>query len=91
VLLIDFSNQWLLDRLEPGAAAVIGSFGVLTDAVLDLLTGRIQPRGRLPFTLPGNADRVGAEADVPGLVEDGYAYTDATGAVYRCGYGLAAF
>ena len=53
--------------LLDSAAAVVGSFGSSDDALLDALTGRIAPRGRLPFDLPRSMEQVRRHhEDVPG-------------------------
>ena len=93
ILAVNFTNPWLLDEVAPGAAAVVGTFGVLTDALVDLLRGLVPPTGRLPYTIPADQDAVLAKrSDIPGHAEgDGYAYTDATGARYTFGHGLTAF
>ncbi|TDE92582.1 glycoside hydrolase family 3 protein [Occultella glacieicola] len=93
VLAVSFANPWLLDTLAPGAAAVVGAFGVLTDALSDLLTGAVSPSGRLPYSIPASREKVlGKASDIPGADEPtGYAYTDATGAEYVFGYGRTSF
>ncbi|OMH25127.1 hypothetical protein BKD30_06580 [Tersicoccus phoenicis] len=93
VLAVNFTNPWLLDRVGPGAAAVIGTFGVLTDALVDLIRGAVTPSGTLPYTIPADVDAVTAKAsDIPGTEEpSGYAYRDATGSAYVFGYGLDRF
>jgi beta-glucosidase len=51
----------------PGIAALAGVYGASDAAVLDALTGRIPPRGRLPFELPSSMAAVEAHApDEPG-------------------------
>ena len=93
ILAVNFTNPWLLDTLAPKARGVVGTFGVLTDAFVDLLLGRIAPSGTLPYTIPATNDAVLAkQSDIPGADEpEGYAYTDATGARYVFGYGLTTF
>ena len=51
----------------PGIAALAGVYGASDAAVLDALSGRIPPRGRLPFELPSSMAAVEAHApDEPG-------------------------
>ncbi len=69
----------VLTPLLPVATAVVGSYGTSDDALLEALTGRIEPRGRLPFDLPRSMDQVRAHPeDVPG-------YDDP---LFRFGHGL---
>jgi beta-glucosidase len=56
----------ILTEIAGGAAALIGSFGAADAAVLDLVFGRFEPSGRLPFELPSSTDAVlGQLPDVP--------------------------
>ncbi|MFQ6171868.1 glycoside hydrolase family 3 N-terminal domain-containing protein [Oryzobacter sp. R7] len=58
----------VLTPLLPLTAALVGSYGSCDDALLDALTGRIPPRGRLPFDLPRSMDQVRAHGeDVSGF------------------------
>jgi len=69
----------ILDPLLPVAAAVVASYGTSDEALLDALTGRIAPVGRLPFDLPRSMAQVRSHPeDVPG-------YDDP---LFPCGHGL---
>jgi beta-glucosidase len=49
-----------------GAGALVANFGVSDAALLDVLTGRARPAGRLPFELPSSmADVAAQRPDVP--------------------------
>jgi beta-glucosidase len=48
----------ILTEIAGGAAALVGSFGAADAAVLDLVFGRFEPSGRLPFELPSSTDAV---------------------------------
>lgn len=51
----------------PNMASVVGVFGASDAAVLDALTGKIPPRGRLPLELPSSMEAVREHApDQPG-------------------------
>ncbi len=57
----------VLTPLLPIAAAVVGSYGTCDDALVDALTGAVEPRGRLPFDLPRSMEQVRRHGeDVPG-------------------------
>ncbi|WP_084109047.1 glycoside hydrolase family 3 N-terminal domain-containing protein [Knoellia aerolata] len=65
----------VLTPLLPLAAAVVGSYGSSDDALLDALTGRVAPKGRLPFDLPRSMDQVRAHPeDVPGYDDPLFAF-----------------
>ncbi len=56
----------ILTPIRDRARAVIANFGVSDAALLDVLTGRAKPEGRLPFELPSSMDAVAAQrSDMP--------------------------
>ena len=56
----------ILTPLKDRASALIGNFGVSDAALLDVLTGRAKPEGKLPFELPSSMEAVQAQrSDVP--------------------------
>lgn len=56
----------ILTPLRDKARALIGNFGVSDAALIDVLTGRARPEGRLPFELPSSMEAVQAQrSDVP--------------------------
>jgi len=71
----------LLDRpavltpLVPLAAAVVGSYGTDDEALMEALTGAVEPRGRLPFDLPRSMEQVRRHPeDVPGYDDPLFAF-----------------
>ncbi len=90
VLVINFDNPWIINNIEPGASAVVGTFGVKAEALMDVISGRFNPSGKLPFTIPANLEAVKKNAsDVPGYAEDfDYAYTNKDGNEYLYGFGI---
>jgi beta-glucosidase len=56
----------ILTPLKDRARALIANFGVSDAALLDVLTGRARPEGKLPFELPSSMEAVQAQrSDVP--------------------------
>jgi len=69
VLAIDFRQPYVLDEscgfLDAGA--VLATFGVNDAALLDILTGKFKPAGKLPFALANKPEAVVNQApDAPG-------------------------
>jgi beta-glucosidase len=65
----------VLTPILPIASAVVGSYGSSDAALLDALTGRIEPRGQLPFDLPRSMEQVRRHPeDVPGLDDPLFAF-----------------
>ena len=63
-------SPWLINEIEPNAAAIMGTFGVKTEALLDVIRGKINPTGKLPFTIPANQKAVNNDkGDMPGFRE----------------------
>ena len=90
VLVINFINPWIINEVEPGAAAVLGTFDVKAEALLDVVKGRFKPAGKLPLTIPADQAAVDRKApDVPGYAEAfDYAYKNSVGDKYVFGFGL---
>ena len=56
----------ILTPLQATARALIANFGVSDEALIDVLTGRAKPEGKLPFELPSSMDAVAAQRpDMP--------------------------
>ena len=69
----------ILSALGP-AAALVANFGVSDGALLDVVTGKARPEGKLPFELPSSMNAVAAQkSDVP---------HDSRRPLYRFGFGL---
>ncbi|GAB4071747.1 glycoside hydrolase family 3 N-terminal domain-containing protein [Angustibacter speluncae] len=65
----------VLTPLLPLCSALTGSYGTCDAALLDALTGAVEPRGRLPFDLPRSMQQVREHPeDVPGLGDPLFAY-----------------
>jgi beta-glucosidase len=90
VLVINFINPWIINEVEPGAAAVLATFDVKAEALLDVVKGRFRPAGKLPLTIPADQAAVDKNApDVPGYAETfDYAYKNRVGDKYVFGFGL---
>lgn len=91
VLVVNFINPWVINEVEPGAAALLATFDVKAEAVLDVVRGRFNPVGQLPMTIPADQAAVERNApDVPGYAETfDYAYTNRVKDRYVFGFGLS--
>jgi beta-glucosidase len=91
VLVINLVNPWIVNEVEPGATAVLATFDVKAEAVLDVVRGRFSPAGKLPLTIPADQAAVDKNApDVPGYAEAfDYAYRNRVGDKYVFGFGLS--
>jgi beta-glucosidase len=86
VLDIYFRQPYVLDEASGlrGAGAILANFGNSTTALMDVVSGRFNPQGRLPFALAGTREAIIQQnSDTPG-----YAETD-DGALFPYGFGLS--
>jgi beta-glucosidase len=71
VLVLHLERPAIIAELVAACAAVVAVFGASDEAVLDVLFGRAQPEGRLPFELPSSMAAVREQLpDVPGDSRD---------------------
>ena len=91
ITVINFSSPWLIQEIEPNATAVIGTFGVKTESLIDVIRGEFNPTGKLPLTIPASPEAVANEkGDVPGFDEaPSYVYQAKSGDKYGYGFGLS--
>lgn len=85
VVAVNCSRPWVLSELKGGAAkAWIATFGTTLPALLDVVTGKFNPVGKMPFGLPSSQQAVeNNKEDVPSFQEaEGYA-------LIPCGAGLS--
>jgi beta-glucosidase len=79
ILLINYTNPWVIDEIyndknSGNIKAVLATFGTTTEAVLDVITGKFNPSGKMPFTTPVSEDAAQKQqSDVPGYLK-GAAY-----------------
>jgi beta-glucosidase len=76
VVVINYSNPWVIDEIDTkNLQTVLATFGTSSDALLDVLTGKYNPTGKMPFTTPKSRQAVlDNQSDVPGYLKpSGYA------------------
>ncbi|HET8765935.1 MAG TPA: glycoside hydrolase family 3 N-terminal domain-containing protein [Pedococcus sp.] len=75
VLDVVLDRPAVLTPLLPVASAVVGSYGSNDSALVDALTGVVEPVGRLPFDLPRSMEQVRQHGeDVPGYDDPLFAF-----------------
>lgn len=86
VLSVYFRAPYVMDDASglKNAGAILATFGVTDVAMLDVLSGKFKPQGKMPFALPKTMKAVQEQkSDLPGFDET----TD--GALYKFGHGLS--
>ncbi|UOQ67643.1 glycoside hydrolase family 3 protein [Hymenobacter volaticus] len=80
ILAVNYSNPWVIDEVYNASTksrcqGVLATFGTTPEALLDVVTGKFNPTGKMPFTTPVSEEVVQKQQeDVPGYKEaPGYA------------------
>ena len=84
ILAIRFRQPYVLDQHSGlrKAGAILATFGVSDAAILDILTGKFKPSGKLPFALAKNAKAIAKQdPDAPGY--------DKADTLFPFGHGLS--
>lgn len=97
ILVLNEGRPRLIRRIEPGAKAVLqlylpGNFGA--DALADILSGEVNPSGRLPYTYPKFEQGLitydhKPSQNIQGVMAGAYDYGAQTSVQYPFGYGLS--
>ncbi len=86
VVVLETGNPVVLSEIEPYADAILVSFDVQNQAILELICGNREPSALLPMQMPANMTTVEKQfEDVPFDME---CYKDADGNVYDFAFGL---
>ena len=84
VLAIYFRQPYVLDEASgvKNAGAILATFGVSDAALMDVISGRFNPSGKMPFALANNAEAIVTQAsDAPGY--------DTEDTLFPFGFGLS--
>jgi beta-glucosidase len=80
VLVINYTNPWVIneifnDKARGNIKGVLATFGTTAEALLDVITGKFNPSGKMPFSTPvSDMAVINQKEDVPGYLEgEGYA------------------
>ena len=86
IVVITLSKPAIPAEFEKDASAIVADFGVQNQAILDILSGTVEPSGLLPFQMPANMKTVELQdEDIP---HDMICYKDASGHTYDFGFGM---
>lgn len=86
IVVISCDRPFVPAEIEPAADALLLAFGVSSNALLDIISGRFEPYGLLPMQLPSGMKTVEEQCeDVPFDME---CYRDSDGNAYDFAFGL---
>jgi beta-glucosidase len=75
ILAINYTNPWVIDEIyndqtKKNIKGVIATFGTTNEALLDIVLGKFNPTGKMPFTTPISEMVVEKQlSDVPGYLK----------------------
>jgi beta-glucosidase len=89
ILAINYTNPWVIDEIYNEStrqrfAGVLATFGTTSDALIDVVTGKFNPSGKMQFSTPVSEEKAQNQlTDVPGYLEgNGYE-------LFKCKEGLS--
>ena len=86
ITVINISKPMVMSEIEGYTDAILLSFGVQNQAILDVISGAVEPSGLLPMQMPSSMKTVEEQfEDVP---RDMDCYKDADGNVYDFAFGM---
>jgi beta-glucosidase len=83
---VTVSNPMVFSEFEKDVDAILGEFGVQTEALLDIVSGKAEPSGLLPLQMP--IDMTTVEKQFEDVPHDMIPYRDSVGNIYDFGFGL---
>ena len=86
IVVVGVSNPMVFSEFESETDAILVSFGVQDQAIMEIMSGAYEPSGLLPMQMPANMKTVEEQfEDVP---RDMDCHTDSEGNVYDFAYGM---
>jgi len=86
IVSINVSNPMIFEEFEGKVDAILASFGVQDQAILEIISGKVEPQALLPMQMPANMHVVEKQnEDVPFDME---CHVDSEGHRYDFGYGM---
>jgi beta-glucosidase len=86
VVVLRMSNPTVVAEFEKEIDALLVNFGVQDQAVLDIISGEVEPSGLLPLQMPANMTTV--ETQMEDVSFDMTPHVDSEGNAYNFGFGL---
>jgi beta-glucosidase len=80
-VVVNLERATILTDIDKASGALFGEFGTSDEVLMDVLFGKVNPAGKLPFELPSSWEAVkNQKEDVP---------YDSENPLYRFGHGLS--
>jgi beta-glucosidase len=85
-VVVKVSKPMIFSEIEKSASAILMHVGIQSQAIMEILAGKSEPSGLLPFQMP--ADMLTVEQQLEDVPRDMTAYTDSAGNTYDFAFGL---
>lgn len=86
IVVVNASSPMVFNEFENEVDGILISFGVQHQAILDILSGKAQPTGLLPITMPANMEVV--ETQLEDVAHDMQPHKDSQSNLYNFGFGM---
>ena len=86
IISLNLTNPTIVAEFEKYVDGIIVDFGAQTQAIMDVISGAVNPSGLLPFNMPLNMETV--ENQYEDVAHDMMCYKDELGNTYDFAYGL---
>lgn len=86
ILVVSASNPMVFSDIESKVDGILVEFGVSNSAILDILSGAVEPSGLLPLQMP--IDMATVEKQFEDVPNDMTPYVDSQGNIYDFAFGL---
>ncbi|MDF0707458.1 glycoside hydrolase family 3 N-terminal domain-containing protein [Muricauda sp. 334s03] len=86
IVVVKASKPMVFSEIESAASAILINFGVQDQALMDIISGKMEPSALLPFQMPKDMNTV--ELQLEDVPRDMKPYSDSQGHTYDFGFGL---
>ena len=86
IVTVKVAKPFVFSEIEKSASAILVHMGVQDQALMEIISGAVEPSGLLPFQMP--ADMLTVEAQFEDVPRDMKPYTDQEGHTYDFAFGL---
>ena len=86
IVVVNASNPMIFKEFEPNVDGILLGFGVQHQAILDVVSGKVEPSGLLPIQMPANMETV--ESQLEDVPHDMQVHKDSEGNSYDFAFGL---
>ncbi len=86
IVVVRVSNPMVFSEIEPSSSSILLNMGVQDQALMDIISGKVEPSALLPFQMP--VDMLTVETQMEDVPRDMQPYVDADGNSYDFAFGL---